>query len=103
MPIYRSVFDGGDTAALCAQLAAGEMDLVTVTSASAVRGYLEAVGPELAGRVHAASIGPITSGAARAAGIPVITEADPSTIAGLVTAILGIPALAPAAHDGAES
>jgi uroporphyrinogen-III synthase len=103
VPIYRSVFDGGDAAAFCARLAAGEMDLVTVTSASAVRGYLEAVGPELAGRVNAASIGPITSAAARAAGIPVITEAEPSTIAGLVTAILAIPALAAAAGDGATS
>lgn len=101
IPIYRSVFDGADAAALCARLAAGDMDLVTVTSGSAVRGYLEAVGPELAGRVNAASIGPITSAAARAAGIPVITEAEPSTIAGLVTAILGIPVFAAAAREGA--
>ena len=76
---------------------------MTVTSASSVRGYLEAVGPELAGRVNAASIGPITSAAARAAGIPVISEAEPSTIAGLVTAILGIPAFAAAAREGAGS
>jgi uroporphyrinogen III methyltransferase / synthase len=103
VPIYRSAFDGGDAAALCARLAAGEMDLVTMTSASGVRGYLEAVGPELAGRVQAASIGPITSAAARTAGIRVITEAEPSTIAGLVAAILAIPALAPAAGDGAKS
>ena len=39
IPVYRSVFDGTDAAALCARLAAGELDLVTVTSASAVRGY----------------------------------------------------------------
>ncbi len=103
IPIYRSVFDGADAAALCARLAAGEIDLVTVTSASAVRGYLEAVGPELAGRVNAASIGPITSAAARDAGMSVITEAEPSTIAGLVTAILGIPAFAATAREGAES
>jgi uroporphyrinogen III methyltransferase / synthase len=99
IPVYRSVYDGSDAAAVCGRLAAGELDLVTVTSASAVRGYLEAVGPELAGRVDAASIGPITSAAARAAGIPVIVEAEPSTIAGLVTAILEIPgpgAVAPA-------
>jgi uroporphyrinogen-III synthase len=99
IPVYRSVYDGSDAAAVCGRLAAGELDLVTVTSASAVRGYLEAVGPELAGRVNAASIGPITSAAARAAGIPVIVEAEPSTIAGLVTAILAIPgpgAVAPA-------
>lgn len=100
IPVYRSVYDGSDAAAVCARLAARELDLVTVTSASAVRGYLEAVGPELAGRVNAASIGPITSAAARAAGIPVITEAEPSTIAGLVTAILEIAPPAAVAGTG---
>ena len=88
LPIYRSVFDGRGADALCAQIAAGGLDLVTVTSASAVRGYLEAVGPELAGRVDAAAIGPITSAAARAAGIPVVAEAETATIDGLTAAIL---------------
>jgi uroporphyrinogen III methyltransferase/synthase len=100
VPIYRSVFDGRGAAALCAQLAAGELDLVTVTSASAVRGYLEAVGPELAGRVGVASIGPVTSAAARAAGIPVVVESNPSTIAGLVTAVRSMTRRAPTPADG---
>jgi uroporphyrinogen III methyltransferase / synthase len=103
IPVYRSVFDGTDAAALCARLAAGELDLVTVTSASAVRGYLEAAGPELVGRVGAISIGPITSEAARAAGIPIIAEADPSTIGGLVAAILEMPAPSGIAHAGADA
>ena len=103
IPVYRSVFDGTDAAALCTRLAAGELDLVTVTSASAVRGYLEAAGPELVGRVGAISIGPITSEAARAAGIPIVAEADPSTIAGLVTAILALPAPSGIAHAGGDA
>jgi len=91
VPVYRSVFDGRGAAALCEQLAADALDLVTLTSASAVRGYVEAVGPELVGCVGAASIGPITTAAARAAGIPVVVEAEPSTIAGLVAAVLSLP------------
>ena len=88
VPIYRSVVDGADADALRAALAEGAVDLVTFTSASAVRGFVEAVGPALASRVPAASIGPITSEAARAAGIPVAIEAAEATIPGLVEAII---------------
>ena len=50
-------------------LAAGRVDAVTFASASAVRGFVDAVGAELARRAPAVSIGPVTSEAVRAAGI----------------------------------
>lgn len=84
---YRSVQDGRGAAEVRTALEAGRVDLVTLTSASSVRGYVEAVGAEAARRAPAASIGPVTSEAARAAGIEVVAEATTSTIAGLVLAV----------------
>ena len=89
VPIYRSVVEGTGADALRAALTEGAVDLVTFTSASAVRGFIAAVGPELASRAPAASIGPITTEAARAAGMTVAIEASESTIPGLVEAIVG--------------
>ncbi|MFL5575915.1 MAG: uroporphyrinogen-III C-methyltransferase [Gemmatimonadaceae bacterium] len=85
---YRSVPDAEGAATLRAALERGEVDLVTLTSASAVHAYVDAVGAALAGRAPAASIGPITSEAARSAGLAVAAEAEESTIPGLVEAVL---------------
>ena len=71
-----------------AGLAVGEVDLVTLTSASAVSGFVDAVGADAARGASAASIGPITSEAARAAGLDVAIEAEESTMDGLVDAIV---------------
>lgn len=84
---YRSSPDGSATAALRAAVEAREPELVTFTSASAVHAYVDAVGPELARTLPAASIGPVTTEAARAAGIPVAVEAARSDIPGLVDAV----------------
>jgi uroporphyrinogen III methyltransferase/synthase len=94
VPIYRSLPDPDGADALRAALSAGAIDLVTLTSASSVHGYVEAAGPTLARRAGAVTIGPITSDAARRAGLDVLAEAAPSTIAGLVAAVIGV---APAA------
>jgi uroporphyrinogen III methyltransferase/synthase len=88
VPLYRSTYDGKGASRLRNALEAGEVQLVTFTSGSSVRGFVEAVGEELATRARAASIGPQTSEAARAAGIEVVVEAAESTIDGLVEAIL---------------
>ena len=88
---YRSVPDGHASDAMRHAIEAGEVDLVTFTSASTVRGYVEAVGPSLVNRVRAASIGPVTTDAARAAGIEVAIEARDATIGALVDAIAGAP------------
>jgi uroporphyrinogen III methyltransferase / synthase len=85
--IYRSVPDLSGLDTLRDALDAGTVDLVTFTSASTVRHFVDAFGPSRAGTVRGASIGPVTSDAARAFGVPVAIEAAESTIASLVQAI----------------
>jgi uroporphyrinogen III methyltransferase/synthase len=85
---YRSIPDGEGAEKLARAIEAGKVDLATFTSASAVRGYVDAVGEELALKVPAASIGPQTSDALRDAGIEVKVDAEQSTIDGLVSAVL---------------
>jgi uroporphyrinogen III methyltransferase/synthase len=85
---YRSIPDGLGAQTLARAIESGNVDLATFTSASAVRGYIEAVGEDLALKVPAASIGPQTSAALTEAGIEVKVEAEESTIDGLVTAVL---------------
>jgi uroporphyrinogen III methyltransferase/synthase len=85
---YRSVSTVEGATELRAALERGEVDLATFASASAVRGYVDAVGGALAQRAPGVSIGPITSEALRAAGIRVIAEAKQASIDGLVEATL---------------
>lgn len=85
---YRSIADGEGSEKLAKALEADKVDLVTFTSGSAVRGYVDAVGSDLAQKVPAASIGEQTSAALREAGIEVKAEAEESTIDGLVAAVL---------------
>lgn len=88
IPIYRSTPDGAGAAKLVKRINAGGVDLVTFTSGSGVRGFVDAVGAEIAQGLRGASIGPQTSDALRAAGIEVAIEAKESTIEGLVDAIV---------------
>jgi uroporphyrinogen-III synthase len=53
-----------------------------------VRGFIDAVGSDLAQKVPAASMGKQTSAALRDAGIEVKAEAEESTLDGLVAAVL---------------
>lgn len=84
---YRSTNDGTGAARLARALEKGTVDLVTFTSASSVRGYVDAIGEELSRRAPAASIGPATSETIAAAGIELKVEARESTIDGLVADI----------------
>jgi uroporphyrinogen III methyltransferase/synthase len=88
VPLYRSVPSSDGASELRERLEHGEIDLVTLTSASSVDGYVAAVGAEAARLAPAASIGPITTDAARRAGLTVAIEAEVSTIDGLVDAIV---------------
>lgn len=85
---YRSIVDGEGAEKLARAIEAGKVDLVTFTSGSAVRGYIDAVGEDLALRVPAASIGAQTSEALREAGIEVKVEAKEATLDGLVSEVL---------------
>lgn len=85
---YRSVSTGEGAEQLRNALLDGSVDAATFASASAVRGYVEAVGEEAARRAPAVSIGPVTSDALRAAGIEIIAEASEASIDGLVKAVL---------------
>ena len=85
---YRSIADGQGAERLARAIEAGKLDLATFTSGSAVRGYVDAIGEDLAAQVPAASIGPQTSDALREAGIEVKAEAKESTLDGLVSAVV---------------
>lgn len=85
---YRSIRDGHGAEKLSRAIEAGKVDLVTFTSASAVKSYVDSVGEELASRVPAASIGPQTSQAVKDKGIELKYEAQESTIDGLVAAVM---------------
>lgn len=84
--LYRSAVDGDGAAALRDRLVAGEVDLITFTSASSVNAFVDAVGDAAAKSAPAVSIGPITTATARGRGLKVVAEATRSTIAGLADA-----------------
>jgi uroporphyrinogen III methyltransferase/synthase len=85
---YRSIPDGEGAERLARTIESGMLDLATFTSGSAVRGYVDAIGEDLAKHVPAVSMGPQTSEALREAGIEVKAEAKESTLDGLVSAVL---------------
>lgn len=64
----------------------GEVDAVTFTSASTVRGFVRALGASK-GNPKVVCIGPVTSREARAHGFTVSAVARPHTMDGLVTAL----------------
>ena len=96
LPVYRTASDGAGSGALREALNAGRVDAVTFASASAVRGFVEAVGAEPARRAPAVSIGPTTSDAVRAAGITLAAEASEATIDALADATVKLIGGAPA-------
>jgi len=83
---YRTRFPSALPSAARRALAAGEVDAVTFTSASTVRGFVRA-GGTIGRRSKVVCIGPVTAKEARAHGITVHAVADPHTTDGLVTAL----------------
>lgn len=84
--LYRTQADEAGREALRRAMESGPVDAATFASASAVRGFVDAVGIELARGVPAISIGPITSSAIREAGMTLAAEADEPSVASLVEA-----------------
>ncbi len=90
VPGYETIRETGDGSGLAAEILARAIDVVTFTSASTVRGFVELVGGPVAasGRFVAAVIGPVTAGTARELGITVGIEPRDYTVPGLVAAIV---------------
>jgi uroporphyrinogen III methyltransferase/synthase len=88
--VYRTVADARDASDVRARLLAGEVDLVTVTSSSTVRYFVEAVGEDAARAAPLASIGPVTTDTARQLGLTIAVEAAEATVSALVEASLSV-------------
>ncbi|MCC7055393.1 MAG: uroporphyrinogen-III synthase [Gemmatimonadaceae bacterium] len=84
---YDSVATDEDVAEVLAALREGRVNAVTLTASSAVAAWVGAMSP-LHDVADAVSIGPVTTQAARAAGMRVAAEAMPSTLDGLVAAVV---------------
>ena len=83
---YRTRMPRSLPAEARAALRRGEVDAVTFTSASTVRGFVRALGA-VKGSPKLVAIGPVTAREAREHGLHVHAVASPHTIAGLVAAI----------------
>ncbi|MGI8774960.1 MAG: uroporphyrinogen-III synthase [Actinomycetota bacterium] len=82
-----------------ARVRAGDFDVVTLTSASTVRGFAELFGapeslelhPSGGGSRSVVCIGPVTAAACEELGFRIDAQADPHTIEGLTSALEGLP------------
>jgi uroporphyrinogen-III synthase len=95
---YRTVFPKTLPKRAREALAAGEVDAVTFTSASTVRGFVGAIGT-VTGAPKVVCIGPVTAKEARAHGLTVHAVADPHTTDGLVAALERVFAHSRGARD----
>ncbi len=85
--VYDSIATNDDVSGVQSALHSGRVDAVTLTAKSAVEAWVTAMAPaHLIADV--VSIGPITTQAAHAAGLRVVAEAMPSTVDGLVAAVV---------------
>jgi uroporphyrinogen III methyltransferase / synthase len=89
LPVYRTVKALADPAML-ERLRGGRVDAITFTSSSTVENLCDAVGSVPDPQPTVVSIGPVTSDTARQRGLRVDAEAEPHTIDGLVSALLGL-------------
>ena len=83
---YRTRMPRSLPAEARAALRSGEVDAVTFTSASTVRGFVRAVSV-VKGNPKVVCIGPVTAREAREHGLRVHAVADPHTVEGLITAV----------------
>jgi uroporphyrinogen III methyltransferase/synthase len=103
VPAYETIAPRGDLSELRDRLARRGVDLVTFTSSSTVRNFVDLLGPDahdlLAG-TPAACIGPITADTARAAGLDVVVQPSTYTIAAFTNAIVEYLRKPPMNTDG---
>ncbi len=84
---YDTIATDEDVAKVFAALRDGQVHAVTFTASSAVDAWAAAMGAACQ-MAEVVSIGPVTTQAARAAGMRVAAEAMPSTMEGLVDAVV---------------
>ncbi|HUX35132.1 MAG TPA: uroporphyrinogen-III synthase [Gemmatimonadaceae bacterium] len=87
-PLYRSVPDGAGAAALRGRLLRDDIHFVTFAAGSSVRAFVDGVGVDAARHAGLVTIGPATSAVVRELGLAVRAEAEPSTLDGLVRAVV---------------
>ncbi|WP_455377398.1 uroporphyrinogen-III synthase, partial [Petrachloros mirabilis] len=93
VPVYRTVAPAEDLSGLRSQLEAARIDVLTFTSSSTVRNFVELSGGaeaarRLALRTCVACIGPITAQTAEECGLPVTIMASENTVPALAEAIV---------------
>lgn len=94
-PVYKNCPEEGDKESLRQELETGDVEMITFTSSSTVRNFLEMIDAEnqeelrriLAG-VKIAAIGPITAKTVTDNGLQVDVQAEEYTIPGLIQAIV---------------
>lgn len=94
IPVYRTEIPRDSIEGWKQLLVEGKIDIVTFTSSSTVRNFIELVGGEETARllvqsVAVACIGPITAQTAREAGLAVVIMPSENTIPALVEAMAG--------------
>ena len=91
---YRTVHASLDGSTCLSEIAAGSLDAVTFTSPSAVLGLHKAIGgpafDRVLQRIPAVAIGPTTAEALLQLGASPAAVADPSTLEGVVDAVVGV-------------
>ncbi|MDR4503674.1 MAG: uroporphyrinogen-III C-methyltransferase [Candidatus Scalindua sp.] len=89
---YKTVIADSEDGTVLEQLKDGTIDIVTFTSSSTVRNFVQIIGKDnfdkIKEKVQFASIGPITTETAEDMDITLYIKADEYTIPGLVTAIV---------------
>ena len=89
---YETILDDSAAAGMKDMLLNGEIDIITFTSSSTVKNFVELLDgfdfSALSANVTIASIGPVTADTARDLGLRVDMVAEDYTIPGLVTAII---------------
>ena len=86
MPLYTAAVPKEPDAEALARLRAGEIDIVTFASSSAVRNLVKMLGGDTSAleKPLIACIGPVTAATARKLGLRVDVEASEHTVEGLV-------------------
>lgn len=86
---YETEIEDSDTPRIKTMLASGNIDIITFTSSSTVRNFIELVGTEsVTTNVIIACIGPVTAQTAEELGLKPHVVADEYTVKGLISALI---------------